>query len=272
MRQTVRTLSLGALLAATLSATPALAQHSHDGDDSPAPWSQADAYYDPAEMAEARAQVQHHAGGQNFWFVMADRFEIQSLDGEETGVWDAQGWYGGDINKLFVKTEGEYSFEGDEVEDAEIQALWSRAISPYWDLQTGLRYDVEPDGKAHGVFGVQGLAPYLFEVDAAAFVSEDGDVTARTEVEYELLLTQRLILQPRLEANFSFQDVPDRELGTGLTNLDAGVRLRYEIKREFAPYVGVEWQGAFGETADIIEAAGGDAQGTAFVAGIRAWF
>ncbi|NHK27191.1 copper resistance protein B [Parvularcula flava] len=273
MRQVIRTLSLSALTASLLAGTAAYAQdHHHEGEAGNAPWSQADAYYDPQDMAESRNKAQHHAGGQTFWFVMADRFELQFTDDEETGVWEAQGWLGGDINRLFVKTEGEYSLEHDEIEDAEIQALWSRAVSPYWDIQTGLRYDIEPDGKAHGVFGVQGLAPYLFEVDAATFVSDDGDVTARAEVEYEFLLTQRLILQPRVEANFSLQDIPGRGLGSGLTGVDAGMRLRYEIRREFAPYVGVEWQGSFGDTADIIEAAGGDAQGTALVAGIRAWF
>ena len=263
------------LMAGTVIASPGLAQHSHEseasGDKKPL-WSQADEYYDPDEMAEARAAVLHHHGNSPFWFVMADRLETQIHEDEEILVWDAQGYYGGDINKLFIKTEGEYSFEGDEIEDAEVQALWSRAVSPYWDVQAGVRYDVEPDGLSHAVLGVQGLAPYLFEVDSAAFLSENGDLTARTEVEYELLFTQRLILQPRIEANFSAQDIPEREIGSGLTDLDAGLRLRYEVKREFAPYIGIEWQKSFGDTADFIEASGGESEGTAFVIGVRGWF
>lgn len=271
MSKSLLILTASALVTSMTSAFAQDHHGTHNADGSP-PWSQADAYYDPDEMAESRAQVQHHAGGQTNWFAMADRFELQSTDDEDALVWDAQGWIGGDINKLFVKTEGDYSFDESQVEDAEIQALWSRAVSTYWDVQAGLRYDIEPEGRAHAVAGVQGLAPYLFEVDAAAFLSEEGDLTARTEVEYELLFTQRLILQPRIEANFSAQDIPERELGTGLTDLDAGLRLRYEIKREFAPYVGFSWHRAFGDTADFIEASGGDKQSTAFVVGIRAWY
>jgi len=203
---------------------------------------------------------------------MADRFETQIFDDEEALVFDAQGWYGGDINKLWIKAEAEYSFEDEDLEDAEIQALWSRAIAPYFDVQAGLRYDLEPKGRTHAVLGVQGLAPYWFEVDAAAFVSTEGDVTARVEAEYELLLTQRLILQPRLEASLSAQDIPDLQLGSGLTSVDAGLRLRYEIVREFAPYIGVEWQSAIGDTADFIEASGGEKDQTALLVGVRTWF
>ena len=263
------------LMASTVIASPGLAQHSYQSEassDAKPLWSQADEYYDPAEMAESRAAVLHHHGNSPFWFVMADRFETQVHDDEESFVWDAQGYYGGDINKLFIKTEGHYSFEDDAVEEAEVQALWSRAVSPYWDIQAGLRYDIEPDGLGHAVLGAQGLSPYLFEVDAAAFLSAEGDLTARTEVEYELLFTQRLILQPRLEASFSAQDIPEREMGSGLTDIDAGLRLRYEIKREFAPYIGVEWQKSFGDTADFMEAAGRDSEDVAFIVGVRGWF
>ena len=267
MRIQFKTISL--LLAASLAVTPALAQQE---DQSSPPWSQADAYYGREAMSKSRAEVQHEAGGQNNWFVMADRLETQILDDEEVLVFDGQGWYGGDINKLWIKAEAEYSFEEDEIEDAEIQALWSRAIAPYFDVQAGLRYDLEPKGRTHAVIGLQGLVPYWFEVDAAAFVSTEGDVTARIEAEYELLLTQRLILQPRLEAALSAQDIPELQIGSGLTNLDAGLRLRYEVLREFAPYVGVEWQRAIGDTADFIEASGGEKDQTALLVGVRTWF
>lgn len=263
---------LCALVALSLIiSTNAIAQDDETQNPSP-PWYMADQYWDKDEMAASRRAVQAANGGQMNVFLMADRFEWQTSDDEDTLLWDAQGWYGGDLNKLWIKSEGEVSFTEDEVEEAELQALWSRAISPFWDLQAGVRQDFEPEGRTHGVIGVQGLAPYWFEVDAAAFVSTEGDVTARIEAEYDLLLTQRLILQPRAEFELSAQDVPELQLGSGVTGFDAGLRLRYEIKREFAPYLGVEWQSAFGDTADLIEATGGEADKTVFVLGLRAWF
>lgn len=260
--------TLLAVAGLSIFAAPALAQH-HESETPP--WSQADKYWDKEDMQKSRMEVQHHHGGMNYWFVMADRLEVQSAD-EEALVWDAQAWYGQDLNKLWLKSEGEYSFDADEVEDAEVQALWSRAISPYWDVQAGVRYDLEPKGRTHGVVGVQGLAPYWFEVDAAAFLSHKGDLTARVEVEYDVLVTQTLILQPRVEIEASAQNIAELGVGSGLTGLDLGIRLRKEIKREFAPYVGVEWQKAFGDTADFIKADGGDADKIAVIAGVRAWF
>jgi len=259
-------LALGAILAAAQA-------HGLDAETHEAPsWSMADEYWGADEMAAARRAVQADAGGQKNVFVMADRLERQSADDEPSLLWDVQGWYGGDLNKLWIKSEGDYDFDAGEVEEAVVQALWSRAVAPYFDLQAGLRHDAEPDGLTHGVLGVQGLAPYWFEVDAAAFVSEQGDLTARLEAEYELLLTQRLVLQPRAELELSAQRIPDLDLGSGVTGLDLGVRLRYEIRREIAPYVGVEWQSALGDTADMAEASGADPSRTAFVAGLRLWF
>ena len=263
-----------AVLAALTFAAPALAQ-GHDHAGPPAtdkPWSQADAYFDPAEMDMARQHMQAHDGNTPIGMFMLNRAEIQSADGEDTGLWDADAWYGGDIDRVWLKTEGEYSFENGTLEDAEVQLLWSHAISRYFDLQTGVRYDFEPEGLAHAVLGFQGLAPYRFEVDGAAYLSTEGDLTADFEAEYELRLTQRLILQPRIAASFSAQDIPDRDLGSGLTDLQAGLRLRYEIRREFAPYVGVEHSRAFGGTANRIEATGGEADETRFVIGLRAWY
>ncbi|KCZ88319.1 copper resistance protein B [Hyphomonas johnsonii] len=236
------------------------------------PWSMADAYHDADEMAAVRKAMLMHHGAMRQVSVMADRLELQSSDAGDALVWDGNGWYGGDVDKLWLKSEGTYSLETDAVEDAEVQALWSHAISPYFDLQGGIRYDLEPKGRTHAVLGLQGLAPYWFEVDAAAFLSSEGDLTARIETEYEVRLTQRLILQPRVEAEFAAQDIPDLETGSGLTSLDAGLRLRYEFVREFAPYIGVEWQGSFGGTADYLEAAGEETDRTAFVAGVRTWF
>lgn len=264
-------LSLVAVLA--LPAMAVAQEHDHAApDSSDKPWSQADEYFDPAEMDAARHHVLSHHGASKFAMVMFDRAEVQVSDDEEVGVWDADAWYGGDINKLYLKTEGEYSFEHDAFEEAEVQLLWSRAVSTFFDVQAGMRYDFEPDGLAHAALGFQGLAPYWFEVEGTAFLSEEGDVTAEFEAEYELLLSQRLILQPRAALSLSAQDIPDRETGSGVTNIEAGLRLRYEFVREFAPYVGVEYHTAPGKTGDLIEAAGGERDQTVWVVGVRAWY
>jgi len=263
---------LAPLTAFSLFSAPIASAQSAEEDYSEAPWSMADQYWGEEAMAASRAAVQAANGAQNTFMIMADRLELQFADEGEIFLWDAQGWYGGDLNKFYIKTEGEYAFNDDEIEDAEIQALWSRAIAPFWDLQAGVRYDLEPTGRTHAVLGLQGLAPYWFEVDAAAFVSTDGDVSARIETEYELRINQRLVLQPRTEVEFSAQDIPELDIGSGLTGVDVGIRLRYEIKREFAPYVGVEWQGSFGQTRDFIEATGGDADQMMAVIGLRTWF
>jgi len=260
----IRTAAL--IFAAVFIAAPVFAE------ETAPPWSMADDYFDAGEMAAARHHILEHHGDTRQFYVMADRLEVQSAEEGETLVWDGNAWYGGDVNKLWLKSEGDYSLEADELEEAEAQALWSHAISPYFDLQGGVRYDLEPKGRTHAVLGIQGLAPYWFEVDAAAFLSSEGDLTARMEAEYEFRLTQRLILEPRVEAELSAQDIPELETGSGLNSLNAGLRLRYEIVREFAPYVGVEWQGSFGGTADYLEAAGEDTDRAVFVAGVRAWF
>jgi len=204
---------------------------------------------------------------------LVDRLEYGDPEGTNNYLWDAQGWIGGDYNKLWFKTEGEGPFNGGSPEDTEFQALYNRMISPFWGLQAGLRYDVNPNpDRGLAVLGVQGLAPYWFESDTALFVSEHGDVSFRGEFEYELLLTQRLILQPRLEVNLAAQDVPEYGTGSGLSNTEMGVRLRYEIKREFAPYIGVRWEQAYGDTRDIARAEGEATSSTALVLGVRAWY
>jgi copper resistance protein B len=145
-------------------------------------------------------------------------------------------------------------------------------ISPFFDLQLGVRQDLTPDAvRSHAVVGLQGLAPYWFEVDAALFLAHTGDLTARVEAEYELLLTQRLVLQPRTEVRAAFQDVEDLGVGAGLSSAELGLRLRYEITRRVAPYVGVSWHRAFGRTADTARSGGRDAGSRAVVAGLRLW-
>jgi copper resistance protein B len=228
---------------------------------------------DAEATAAVRRHMQMHHGGGVLTYVEGERLEYQSNEGDPVFLWDAQGFSGGDLNKFWVKTGGEYDFAADEFEEAEVQGLFSRAIGSFWDVQAGVRHDFAPcEGRTYGVIGVQGLSPYLFEIDAAVFVSGHGDVTARLEAEYELLLTQRLILQPRAELNVAFQDVPAVETGSGLSTAEAGIRLRYEIRREFAPYVGVSWAKSVGDTADFVRAAGADASAVSVVVGLRFWF
>jgi len=207
---------------------------------------------------------------------LADQFEYRNNEGADTLRWDTQGWYGTGTNKIWVKFEG-----ADETSsgtgELELQALYSRMIAPFWDLQIGLRHDrvygPGPDlNRSFAVLGVQGLAPYRFEVEPALFVSDDGDVSARLVATYDLLFSQRLILQPRFETNFAASNAPAFGVGSGLNDVQLGVRLRYEFRREFAPYVGVSWKRQYGNTADITRAGGGDIDNLAVVAGVRFWF
>ncbi|MXP48155.1 copper resistance protein B [Altererythrobacter luteolus] len=231
----------------------------------------ADAIWGERAMAGSRTQLARENGGMTTGVLMVERLEARIVSGEGAMLWDIQGWYGGDLNRVFIKSEGEGEL-GVSVEDAEIQLLYSRAIGPFFDLQTGAKLDLEPETRSHLVLGVQGLAPYMWHVDAALFLSDRGDLTARGEGEYDQKITQQLILQPRAELELAAQDIPERDLGAGLTKLETGLRLRYEITREFAPYIGVGYETSLGETADIARAQGRGTDGLAFLAGIRAWF
>lgn len=232
----------------------------------------ADLYFDAQQMAAVRDQLLAENGDIRTSVVILDRLEATFGEGADGYVWDAQGWYGGDINRFWWKSEGEGDIGG-ELERGEIEALYSRAFTPYFDFQAGVRQRYTPEAdRTDLVVGVQGLAPYWFEVDVAAFLSNEGELSARAEAEYDLRLTQRLILQPRAEVDFSAEDVPELAIGSGVTSAELGVRLRYEIRREFAPYVGVEWSSSFGDTRDHIKARGDDPEDARLVLGIRAWF
>lgn len=238
-----------------------------------APAHAADLLFDPAVMAASRKQLLVENGDVRTTAVLIDSIEAGFGDGEKSYSWNAQGWTGGDINRFWWKTEGEGAFDG-KLHDAEVQALYSRAIAPFWDVQAGVRQDFRPDGEdtTHLTVGVQGVAPYWFEMSAAAFLSTEGDLTARAEAEYDQRITQKWILQPAIEVALSASDIPELEIGSGLTSVTAGLRLRYEIRKEFAPYVGVEWSRSFGDTADYAKARGDDVDATRFVVGIKAWF
>ncbi len=227
--------------------------------------------YDSAAMDKARKALFKAAGGQKLSLIEAERLEFKTA--EEELVWDIQGWYGGDLHKLWIKTEGDYSFPNDQFGEAEIQALYSRATTAFFDMQVGLRHDINPNpSRTYAVVGLQGLAPYWLEVDAAAFISNKGDIFARLEVEYEILLTQRLILQPRTELNFALQNVEELQTGAGLSSSDIGLRLRYEVKRQFAPYIGLSWRQAYGNTADYLRTDGNNSSDISFLAGVRLWY
>lgn len=231
----------------------------------------ADAVFGTAAMEPARAELVKATGEFSGGTAMLDRLEARLGQGKDAYLWDAQGWYGGDTDKLWLKSEGEGEFTGG-VEQAEVQALWSHAIGPWFDLQTGVRADIEPHSRAHAVLGVQGLAPYMFEIDAAAFLSDKGDLTGRIEAEYDQRITQRLILQPRAELELSAQSIPELGLGSGVTSVETGLRLRYEFQREFAPYIGVGYEAKLGGTADFARAAGDDPDRFVLLLGLRAWF
>jgi len=231
----------------------------------------ADAIWGAEAMRASReAAYDEHGNMRLFWF-QGDRAELRMRDGKDGYLWDVQGYYGGDLNKFWFKSEGEGSF-GEPIEQAELQALYSRAIAPFFDLQAGVRQDLTGPDRTHAVIGVQGLVPYMLEVDAAAFLSTKGDLTARIEAEYDQRITQKLILQPRAEVNLSAQDIPELGIGSGIDNIELGLRLRYEIAREFAPYVGIEQEWKLGGSRDYARAAGEDASVTNFVVGVRFWF
>jgi copper resistance protein B len=204
--------------------------------------------------------------------VLIDRLEWAHGNGNNAAAYEAQAWFGGTYNRLVIKAEGEAA-QG-RVHDARTELLWGHAVGSYWDTQLGFRNDVGHGRPARNwlAMGIQGLAPYWFELDATAYVGTEGRTALRLAAEYELLLTQRWILQPRIEANLYGKNDPETGVGSGLSSGTVGIRLRYEISRQFAPYVGVERYQSFGNTADMVRTAGGRSGETRFVAGVRAWF
>lgn len=231
----------------------------------------ADAVYDRAAMERSRGILREEHGGARLSQVMLDEAEATTLrDGGYR--WKVEAWVGGDHNRFVVKSEGEGLFDHG-VEDAEVQALWSRPVGVYTDLQVGVRHDFEPGPqRTYATVGFETLAPYWFELEGAAFLSDEGELSARLEGSYDLRLAQRLVLQSRGELDLSAEDVPERGIGSGLSEVELGLRLRYEIKREFAPYVGVVWSRKVGDTADFARAEGEDVEETRAVFGLRAWF
>jgi copper resistance protein B len=187
-------------------------------------------------------------------------------------AWNGEAWIGGDEHRFVLKSEGEGE-RGDGVEDAEVQGLFSRPIGVYTDLQVGLRQDFEPGpSRTYATIGFETLMPAWVEAEGALFLSEKGHLSARIEAGADFRLTQRLVLQPRAELNAAAQEDESRGIGSGLSEAEVGLRLRYEIRRELAPYVGVVWSRKFGDTADFARAGGEDVKDVRAVAGLRAWF
>lgn len=204
-------------------------------------------------------------------YVLLNRLEVWKADPGTGLAWEGQGWIGTDRNRLWLRSEGERA-DG-RTEAADLEVLYGRSIATWWDLVAGVRHDFKPgDSQSFAAIGVQGLAPQKFEVEATAYVGERGQTAARFEAEYELLLTNRLILQPLVEVNLFGKDDPARGIGSGLSTAEAGLRLRYEFTRQFAPYIGVVYERAFGGTADLRRAEGDDINDTRVVAGFRIWF
>jgi copper resistance protein B len=297
----MRRLALAAMTS-TLVAAPAFAQHdAHAGHDMPAPVEDAapsnphahhhpavarpadakpppaprdhaaDRIFGAAVMERSRAQLRLEHGDMRYAKVLFETLDYRPSDEGDAIAWDAEASYGGDIDRLTLKTEGEV--RSGKTEAAEVQALYSRAIDPYFNLQVGLRRDFAPrPRRTYAVLGVEGLAPYWIELEASAFLSDHGEASARVKGSYDLRLTQKLILQPRVEADFSAEDVADLAIGSGLTKAEAGLRLRYALRPEFAPYVGVVHERHFGRTADFARTAGEPVRDTRLVFGLRTWF
>lgn len=213
----------------------------------------------------------HHLDNAIHAYSLLNRLEGWNADPGTGMAWEAQGWIGTDLDRLHWRSEGEHI--AGHTESADLELMYGRSVSTWWDVVAGVRHDFKPgDARSFAGIGVQGLAPQKFEVSAMAYVGERGQTAARFEAEYELLLSDRLILQPLVEANLYGRNDPARGIGAGLSTFEAGLRLRYEIARRFAPYIGIVHERAFGNTADLRRAEGEGVEDTRLVFGVRAWF
>jgi copper resistance protein B len=222
-----------------------------------------------ADMSDAQmADVMQMHDDAAFGMFKLDQFE-HALEGS-TSAWEAEAWYGSDFDKLWLRSQDAHESGRS---DLRTELFWDHAFAAFWDWQLGARHDSGSGPQRDwAAFGVQGLAPYWIELEATAYLGEQGRSAARLRAEYELLLTQKLILQPELELDLYGKSDRQRQVGAGLSDATFGLRLRYEIRREFAPYVGIVWTRRFGDAADFARAAGHDASDAQVVAGLRIWF
>lgn len=208
-----------------------------------------------------------------FFQTLGDRLEYRKEGGTEVILWDIDSWYGTDNDKLYLESEGEWNTVTDSTESFQIEAFWNHTIASFWDSQLGVRHDLAPSkSRTFLAAGVQGMAPYVFEVDITFYLSEEADPSAIFEFERDFLLTQRLIFQPRFETQVAFSDASEYEIGSGFTDIEYGLRLRYEFWRKFAPYIGVSWEQSIGQTQDILQEKGKDTSKSLLVAGVKFWF
>lgn len=222
------------------------------------------------EAAEPPAHGHHHGDGV-FSYLLFDRLEAWDADPGAGQAWEAQGWIGTDTHRLWVRSEGER--ERGHTESADVEVLYGRPVARWWDLVAGVRHDIAPgNGQSFAAIGVMGMAPQKFEIEATAYIGASGQTAARVEAEYELLLTNRLILQPVVEAEWHGKRDAARGIGSGFGTVEAGLRLRYEFTRRFAPYVGLVHERNFGGTADFMRDEGESTRDTRVVAGVRFWF
>lgn len=213
----------------------------------------------------------HMHGNGMFSYLLFDRLEAWDADPGTGQAWEAQGWIGTDMHRLWLRSEGER--EDGHTESADIEVLYGRPVARWWDLVAGVRHDIAPgNGQSFAAIGVMGMAPQKFEIEATAYIGASGQTAARIEAEYELLLTNRLILQPVVEAEWHGKRDAARGIGSGLGTVEAGLRLRYEFTRRFAPYVGLVHERSFGGTADFMRDEGDATRDTRVVAGVRFWF
>lgn len=209
--------------------------------------------------------------------VLFEKFEFRTGQAEDATVVDAQGWMGGDYHRFWWKAEGEQEHRSPKTGEFEMQALYGRLIHPFWDMQAGVRVDRRYSGRdretrGHLAFGLQGVAPYWFELEPTLFFSDEGDFSFELEASYEQLITQRLVLEPRMDLAAAARDDNRRNVGAGFTDVEFGLRLRYDVNRQFAPYIGVTWTRALGESSSLRRKAGEHISQSAVVLGIRSWF
>lgn len=231
----------------------------------------ADRFFPPARMAVSRAAMVKEMTFSTF-ALQVDQLEWRSGKGGDGFGWEGQAWYGGDIDRVVLASEGEGLF-GERAERIELGAYWRHALDPWFNLQLGMRQDFRPDPRrTYALLGIEGLAPYWFELEGQLLVSNKGDIHARGKAGYTQRITQSLVLEPEAEVDFAFQDVPELNVGAGFERLELGLRLRYERNRSLAPYVGVNWERKLGGTADFARAAGEGVSGVSAVFGARAMF
>ncbi|WP_404477692.1 copper resistance protein B [Novosphingobium sp. BL-52-GroH] len=231
----------------------------------------AERFFAPDRMAASRAAMIKEMTFRTF-ALQVDQLEFRTGKGGDGIGWDGQAWYGGDIDRIVLASEGEGTF-GERAERIELGAYWRHALDPWFNLQLGMRQDFRPDPqRTYALIGIEGLAPYWFELQGQLLVSNKGDVHARGKAGYTQRITQSLVVEPEAEVDFAFQDVPVLNVGAGFERLELGARLRYERNRSLAPYVGVNWERKLGETARIARAAGEDVSGVSAVFGLRAMF